>query len=210
MKSASSGLADRDRTMARLVGRFGPCRLPSRRKVSHFAYLARSIIYQQLAGKAAAAIHARFVQALRGDVTPERVRATARSRLRAAGLSENKFVSIRDLAARVADGSVPIDSLPRWTDQAIVDNLVQIRGIGPWTAEMFLMFQLRRLDVWPVLDFGVRKGYGLAFGHAEMPTSRQLVELGEPFRPYRSLAAWYCWRIADAGGWQDDDRTEER
>ena len=118
--------------------------------------------------------------------------------MRAVGLSRNKMASLRDLAAKVLDGTVVLSprGLARESDDEIITRLSAVRGIGPWTAEMFLIFQLRRLDVWPVGDLGVRRGYGLAWQVPE-PTARELKPLGEPFRPYRSVAAWYCWRAAE-------------
>jgi 3-methyladenine DNA glycosylase/8-oxoguanine DNA glycosylase len=169
-----------------------------RRRREHFAELARMIVYQQLAGKAAAAIHGRFAALFEDEEpTPEAVLATPMAKLRGAGLSTAKATSIRDLADKVLDGSVKLARIGRLSDEEIVRELTLVRGIGRWTAEMFLMFQLGRLDVWPVDDYGVRKGYALLFGHDELPTAKALVELGEPFRPYRSVAAWYCWRAAD-------------
>ena len=168
-----------------------------RSRRSHFAELARAICFQQLAGPAARTIHGRFEAALDGDVTPERVLALPVETMRAAGLSANKTASIRDLAERVLAGDVELDRVARLSDEKLVSELTLVRGIGRWTAEMFLMFQLGRLDVWPVGDLGVRKGYAVIEGLAEVPTAKQLEDLGDPLRPYRSLAAWYCWRAAD-------------
>lgn len=195
--AAARVLADRDPVIAYLVARAGPMKL-RRPMDTHFAALARSIVYQQLAGRAAAAIHGRLVAALEDHVEPEAVLALTDEQMRAAGLSANKTASLRDLAVKVLDGTVLLDSrgLARESDGEVISRLVTVRGIGEWTAQMFLMFQLRRLDVWPTGDLGVRKGYGLAWGVA-MPTPRQLAELGEPFRPYRSVAAWYCWRACE-------------
>ena len=122
-------------------------------------------------------------------------------RLRGAGLSGGKAASLRDLAGRVLDGTVVLSSrgLAKEPDDEVVARLSTVRGIGRWTAEMFLIFQLRRLDVWPTGDFGVRRGYGLAWG-MPMPTAKVLEPLGERFRPYRSVAAWYCWRAVELYG----------
>jgi DNA-3-methyladenine glycosylase II len=180
--------------LAALMDAVGPPRL--RRPLdTHFAALVRSVTYQQLAGPAAAAIHGRLVAALGGQVTPEGVLALSSPALRKAGMSGNKAASVRDLAAKVLDGTVVLDprGLSRESDDEVIDRLSTVRGIGRWTAEMFLIFQLRRLDVWPTGDLGVRRGYGLAWG-VPMPTARELQPLGERFRPYRSVAAWYCWR----------------
>jgi DNA-3-methyladenine glycosylase II len=163
----------------------------------HFAELARMICYQQLAGRAAAAIHGRFEALFDGSPTPEAVLAVPFDTLRSVGLSNAKAMSIRDLATKVEEGQVELDRVARLSDEKVVGELVLVRGIGEWTAHMFLMFQLGRLDIWPVLDFGVRSGFARMYGLAEMPTPKPLVALGEPFRPYRSLVAWWCWRAAD-------------
>jgi DNA-3-methyladenine glycosylase II len=157
----------------------------------------RSITFQQLAGRAATAIHGRFVVALANTMTPEAVLSLPEAAFRAAGLSGAKTTSIRDLAAKVTDGTVPLDGIEALSDDEIVERLSRVRGIGRWTAEMFLMFQLRRPDVWPVEDLGVRKGYAVAHRLAAPPKPRELLVLGEPYRPYRTVAAWYCWRAAE-------------
>jgi DNA-3-methyladenine glycosylase II len=193
LPAAAAEVARRDRVMAKLMKRTGPFRLP-RPTTDHFAALAESILYQQLAGAAAAAIHRRFVALFDGDLSPEAVLALPPKKLRAAGLSRNKVASIRDLAAKVADRTVPLDHISRLPDEEIITRLSVVRGIGRWTAEMFLIFQLRRLDVWPVEDYGVRKGYSLAYGLRGLLTPKQLQVEGERFRPYRTVAAWYCWR----------------
>jgi DNA-3-methyladenine glycosylase II len=195
--AAARILAGRDPVIARLVAETGPPRF-RRPMESHFAALVRAVVYQQLAGVAAAAIHGRLVAALGGDVQPGALIALSDETLRTAGLSRNKAASLRDLAAKVLDGTVVLSprGLSRESDEEVVARLSTVRGIGPWTAEMFLMFQLRRLDVWPTGDLGVRRGYGLAWG-VPMPTARELQELGDPYRPYRSVAAWYCWRAAE-------------
>ncbi|HVA74244.1 MAG TPA: hypothetical protein VNF71_06730 [Acidimicrobiales bacterium] len=194
---AAAALAERDPVIAGLVDRVGP---PKLRKPfdTHFAALVRSIVYQQLAGKAAAAIHGRLVVALDGDVRPETLSALPDEAMRAAGLSANKSASLRDLAAKVLDGTVVLDpaGLRREPDEEVIARLSTVRGIGVWTAQMFLLFQLRRLDVWPTGDLGVRRGFGLAW-KVPMPTPKQLEPLGDPFAPYRSVAAWYCWRACE-------------
>jgi 3-methyladenine DNA glycosylase/8-oxoguanine DNA glycosylase len=164
----------------------------------HFGALVRSIVFQQLAGKAANAIHLRFIGLFDGQkVDPDAVLAAGPSKLRTAGLSQAKAASIIDLATKVADGTVPLRGISRYSDDVIVERLSSVRGIGKWTAEMFLMFQLGRLDVWPVDDYGVRKGYALAYDMPELPKPKELDLLGKRFRPYRSVAAWYCWRAVD-------------
>jgi len=179
--------------MANLMKRTGSFHLP-RPSRGHFAALAESILHQQLAGAAARAIHGRFVALFDGDLSPEAVLAVPPRKLRAAGLSGRKVASIRDLAAKVVDGTVPLHRLGRLADEELITRLSIVRGIGRWTAEMFLIFQLRRLDVWPVGDYGIRKGYALAYGLRKLPTPKQLDMVGERFRPYRTVAAWYCWQ----------------
>jgi DNA-3-methyladenine glycosylase II len=197
---AASILADRDPVIGRLVADAGP---PSVRPPveSHFAALLRAIVYQQLAGAAAAAIHGRLVAALDGDVTPERLLSLPTEPLRSAGLSARKAESLQDLAAKVVDGTVVLDpaGLSVEGDAEVIERLTTVRGIGQWTAEMFLLFQLQRMDVWPTGDLGVRKGYGLAWG-IPTPTAKELEPLGEPYHPYRSVVTWYCWRAAELSG----------
>ncbi|HEX5302921.1 MAG TPA: hypothetical protein VFW50_38600 [Streptosporangiaceae bacterium] len=195
--AAAKILAERDPVIARLVAEAGLPRL-GRPTETHLGTLVRAVVYQQLAGRAAAAIHGRLLAAMGGDVSAEALLALSGEQMRAIGLSRNKMASLRDLAAKVLDGTVVLSprGLARESDDEIVARLSAVRGIGPWTAEMFLLFQLRRLDVWPVGDLGVRRGYGLAWQVAE-PTAKELKPLGEAFRPYRSVAAWYCWRAAE-------------
>jgi len=198
--AAEVELARRDPVLAELVARCGPCTIRTVRRVGrngHFEDLARSIVYQQLAGKAAAAIWGRVRALVDGEFEPETVVALDEPTLRSAGLSGAKARSVHDLAERVATGDVRLDRIARLGDDEIVAELSRVRGIGRWTAEMFLMFQLGRLDVWPTGDLGVRKGYTVAWGLPEMPDPKALEVLGEPFRPYRSIAAWYCWRAID-------------
>lgn len=190
---AAAEIARRDRVMDKLMKRAGPFRLP-RPATGHFAALVESILYQQLAGPAAAAIHRRFLALFDGALSSEAVLALPPSKLRTAGLSGNKVASIRDLAAKVVDGTVPLRRIGRLPDEEVIACLSVVRGIGRWTAEMFLMFQLRRLDVWPVGDYGVRKGYAVAYGLRSLPTPKRLQREGERFRPYRTVAAWYCWQ----------------
>jgi DNA-3-methyladenine glycosylase II len=196
VSAATAEIARRDPVMARLIEQVGPFD-PRPPLEDDFSALVRSIMYQQLAGRAAAAIHARFLALFDGGVTPAAVDAMPIEKLRSAGLSGSKAASVRDLAAKVLDGTVPLGDEDGMSDDEIVARLSSVRGIGRWTAEMFLIFQLRRLDVWPVDDYGVRKGYAHAYGLAELPTPKALMQLGECFRPYRTIAAWYCWRTVD-------------
>jgi DNA-3-methyladenine glycosylase II len=191
-------LVRRDPVLAGLVDRHGPA--PVRRPVpakERFGALVRAVCYQQLAGRAAASIHGRLVTALGDQVTAESVLATGDDALRAAGLSATKARTIRELAQHVHAGTVSLDRIGRLSDDQVVEHLVAVRGIGRWTAEMFLISTLARPDVWPVGDFGVRAGFAAGWDLAAVPTPAELLVLGDPFRPYRSTVAWYCWRAAD-------------
>jgi DNA-3-methyladenine glycosylase II len=196
--AAADILARRDPVLTALIAAAGPIRISRRGTASHFAALVEAIVYQQLAGAAARAIHGRLVAALDDDVEPEALLALSDQTLRAVGLSANKARSLRDLATKVLEESVVLSPrvLSRQSDEEVIASLSTVRGIGPWSAQMFLMFRLRRLDVWPVGDFGVRQGYGLAW-KVPTPTPRELEPLGEPYRPYRTVVAWYCWRAVE-------------
>ena len=197
LTEASRALSQASEVMSGLVERFGPPRLGPKPTVGErFEVLSREIAYQQLAGKAASAIWGR-VRDQTPVWAPEAVLALGEAPLRGAGLSGAKTRAMLDLAAHCEQGSLDLASLGRLSDQEVVDRLSQVWGIGTWTAHMFLIFSLRRLDVWPVGDFGVRKGYGVAHGWAEPPTAEELVPLGDQFRPYRSIAAWYCWQATE-------------
>ena len=165
-----------------------------------FDALAESIAYQQLSGRAAAAIWSR-VRALypKGKrLDPQKILATPDDTFRAAGLSRAKIAALKDLAAKTIDGTVPSGrALLRMSDAEIIARLTMVRGIGRWTVEMLLLFDLGRPDVWPVHDYGVRKGFAKTFGRRKLPTPKQLLKFGEKYRPYRSVAAWYFWRALD-------------
>ena len=199
LAAAVAELADSDPVIAGLVERHGPP--PPHRRVPvdrRFDHLARGIVYQQLAGRAAASIHGRFVESLDGWVTAEQVLATPVEVLRGCGLSGAKTASLVDLADKVVSGEVALERMGRMTDDDVVAHLTVVRGIGPWTAQMFLISTLSRLDVWPTGDYGVRAGFARAWGLADLPPPEgPRTTLGEPYRPYRSLVAWYCWRAAD-------------
>ena len=187
--------------MAELIARSRRYNITPAISVRPFDALAESIAYQQLTGKAAATIFAR-VRALypkRKWLDPKQLLATPDEALRAAGLSRAKTAALKDLAAKTIDGTVPSGrALLRMTDDEIITRLTTVRGIGRWTVEMLLLFDLGRPDVWPVDDYGVRKGFAKTFRRRELPTPKQLMKLGEKWRPYRSVAAWYFWRALDA------------
>ena len=193
--AASTELAARHPQIAVLYDRAGPCVLEAP-ETDDFTALAEAIVFQQLTGKAAATIWGRVVATLDGSPTPEKVAGLSEQELRVAGLSRNKAMSMKDLAAKTLDGSVPRAGLSEFSDEEVVACLSAVRGIGVWTAQMFLIFQLRRLDIWPIGDLGVRKGYARAFG-TEVLTPKEMEPLGDTFRPFRTIAAWYCWRAVE-------------
>lgn len=196
-------IATTDPRVAELIARSIRYNVTPAKSIRPFDALAESIAYQQLSGKAAATIFGR-VRALYPKhrwLDPKRVLATADGSLRAAGLSRAKIAALKDLAAKTLDGTVPsARALARMTDEEIVARLITVRGIGRWTVEMLLLFDLARPDIWPVHDYGVRKGFAKTFGRRKLPTPKQLMKFGEKWRPYRSVAAWYFWRALDNKG----------
>ena len=193
-------LAGTDPRFAELIARSRHYEIKILPAINPFDALAESIAYQQLSGKAAATIWKR-VRALfprRKHLDPKLVLATPDEKFRAAGLSRSKIAALKDLAAKTIDGTVPSSrALARMSDEEIIARLTSVRGIGRWTAEMLLLFDLGRLDVWPVADYGLRKGFAKTFGRRKLPTPKQLTKFGEKWRPYRSVAAWYFWRALD-------------
>lgn len=191
-------LRSRDKRLATLIDRVGPFRMKADDAQSTFDALARSIVYQQLTGKAAATIFGR-VKAACTPFDPVGMLATRGEDLRAAGLSGAKLAALKDLATRVVDGTVPpLEVLAGMDDEAIVERLTQVRGIGRWSVEMLLIFRLGRPDVLPLGDYGVRKGFARAFRRKELPTPKELGKYGEKWRPFRSVASWYLWRALDS------------
>ena len=178
------------------VRRIGSIHLPVS-DVTPFFYLVRAICHQQLAGKAARTILGRFIEAVGRDVSPENVLCLSESTLRAAGLSGNKLGAIRDLATKIQSGELEVHDLEMRSDEEIVSRLTLVKGIGEWTAHMYLMFRLHRPDVWPVGDLAVRAGYARVQGMAEDLSKKELRPLGDPYRPWRSAAAWYCYRALE-------------
>jgi len=202
--AASADLAARDQLCSRLHDRhgvplIGPGAAPSRR----FEALSRAIVHQQLAGAAASTIWSRVKVMVGEPFDPEALLGTPPAALRAAGLSGAKAAAVTDLATKVHDGTVRLGHLARLDDQQVIEQLTVVRGVGPWTAQMFLLFELRRLDVWPTGDLGVRIGLGRALGRDDVPGPSATEQLGAAYAPYRSVLAWWCWREADT-------RTPER
>ena len=189
----------RDRELAVLIDRVGPFTLRLQPRTSTFASLARAIIYQQLSGKAAATIHRRVAALFphRRALHPEDIATAKDAKLRAAGLSRPKLAALRDLTARTLAGEIPSRrALDRMGDEDIVASLTAVRGIGVWTVEMLLMFQLGRPDVLPVGDLGIQNGFARAFG-GERPSPETVRERGARWAPYRSAASWYLWRATE-------------
>ncbi len=209
LAAAQASLVGIDPVLDALVERHGPCRLPSPVPAARrFEDLVESIAYQQLHGSAARAIWQRVVERCGGAVTPDLLLAAGHDALRACGLSGAKARSMLDLAQRSADGRLQLARIGRLDDEAVVTALTPAWGVGRWTAQMFLMFTLGRLDVWPTGDYGVRAGFGRAWGHAVAPSDRELGPLGDRFRGARSLVAWYCWRATeDRDGAQSAGRS---
>jgi 3-methyladenine DNA glycosylase/8-oxoguanine DNA glycosylase len=185
------------------LGRFidlqGPLQIRVRREPGLFAALARAIVYQQLSGKAAATIYGRFEALFRDGVPdPEQARRIPMDKLRGAGLSNNKALAIHDLAEKAVDGTLPpVRRISRLDDEAVIENLCRVRGIGPWTAQMFLIFNLGRPDVMPAADLGVQKGVQAIYRMRRLPDPDRVLAKTRHLAPYRSAASWYFWRAAD-------------
>ncbi|HET9003510.1 MAG TPA: hypothetical protein VFN39_05860 [Gemmatimonadaceae bacterium] len=181
-----------------VIDTVGSCRYQAREEGTHFGALVRSIVYQQLSGKAAGTIHSRL-RALYDDrdPTPAEILATPEAVLRGVGLSRQKLSYLLDLAARVERGDLPLENVHDLDDDALTTALVQVKGIGRWTAQMFLMFRLGRTDVLPDLDLGIQKGLQRAYGLRTMPKPKDVLRHGEKWAPYRTIASWYLWRLLD-------------
>ncbi len=193
-------LSKADKRLGRLIARVGPFTLKARAGGSPFQALVRAIVYQQLSGKAAGTIYSRVLVLFPGErfPRPEQVLETPDDALRGAGMSRAKVAAVKDLALKTLEGVVPSRrKLNGMDDDEIVSQLVQVRGIGEWTVQMMLIFQLGRPDVLPVNDLGVRKGFMLTYDRVDMPHPAELQEYGQRWRPYRSVASWYLWRALD-------------
>ena len=199
--AALAHLRARDATLRRLIDRAGPFALQLQRTSSVFGALAQAIVYQQLSGKAAATIFARLCALFRNAAagpTPEQILRASEDKLRSAGLSRSKALSLLDLARRARAGEIPsLLEIRSMTDADIIERLTQVRGIGRWTVEMLLIFRLGRPDVLPADDYGVRKGFALTYKKPELPSPKELAKRGERWKPYRTVASWYLWRALD-------------
>jgi 3-methyladenine DNA glycosylase/8-oxoguanine DNA glycosylase len=203
-RSALAKLSASDAELGAVIARV-PWAMTHGASDSHLAALVRSIVFQQLSGKAATTIYNRFRALFEGELfpAPEQILAMHHRRMRGAGLSRQKQAAIRDLCKHVRDGRLPLDDLAPLPDDELVARIVAVRGLGIWSAQMFMMFHLGRLDVWPVDDLGIRKGMARLRGRTELPGRKEMIALGEIYRPYRSIAAWYLWRATEL---PSDDR----
>ncbi len=198
IRKAVHHLRKADPVMARIIGDIGPCRYQVKNFGTHFDALCRSIIYQQLSTKAAGTIHGRFLVLFpQQQPSPEALLALPEDTLRGVGLSRQKLSYLRDLATKVHANELPLDHLDQLPDQEIIDYLVQVKGIGVWTAQMFLMFRLGRLDVLPDLDLGIRNAIRKAYRVRGVPNPKRIAKIGASWKPYASVACWYLWRSLD-------------
>ncbi len=199
LERAAAELSRADPVLNAIIRQVGPCQLGTIRRDEYFASLVEAIIYQQLAGKAAAAILARFRSLYPAGrfPTPAEVYQTPESDLRAAGLSPQKLSYIKDLSRRIVEGTFHLREIHAMEDEAVIEHLIQVKGIGRWTAQMFLIFSLGRHDVLPVNDLGILKAVQRAYGFGRMPSERTLLRLGRKWQPYRSVACWYLWASID-------------
>lgn len=195
---AIAHLSGTDPTLARLIERVGPCTLEPRAEGTHFDAIVRSIMYQQLSGAAASTIHGRLLALYRGrSPTPRQLLRAEAEKLRAVGISRQKIGYLKDLASKAVSGEVPLETLHELDDAAIIEALVMVKGVGRWTAQMFLLFRLGRPDVLPDLDLGIQKAIKLAYGKRRHPLPREVLRIGRPWSPYASVASWYLWRSLD-------------
>jgi len=199
-ESGCAPLAKADPVLGRIIKRVGPCPIKPRPRTNPYESLVKAVTYQQLNGKAAETIFNRF-KALFPDrrfPEPEEILSAPDDRLRSAGLSRNKLAAIKDIAAKTIDGTVPSNrAVKHLSDHDLVERLTTIRGVGPWTVEMLLIFTLGRPDVLPASDYGVRQGFALAYRRKELPKPQEILDHGERWRPWRSVAAWYLWRALE-------------
>jgi len=194
-RKALAHLRKADPVLADVIARVGACRFEPRTDGTHFDAVAQAIVYQQLSGKAAATIHGRFVALFEPDTPPAPQLLTfSDERLREAGISRQKAGYLRDLAERVHSGAIPIDELETLSDEGVMAALTSIKGVGPWTAQMFLMFRLGRPDVLPELDLGIQKAIQRAYRLRKLPTPDRVRRIGAKWAPYRTVASWYLWR----------------
>lgn len=195
-RGALAKLRRADAGLGQVIDTVGRCRMRVGAAPTHLASLVRSIVYQQLSGKAAGTIFGRLVANFDADEFPtaQQIRALHYTKMKKAGLSRQKQAAIRDLCRHVVEGRLPLHDVAELDDEALIERLTAVRGIGRWSAQMFMMFQLGRLDQWPVDDLGVRKGVALLLGTDALPNKKEMLAWGERCRPYRTVASWYLWR----------------
>jgi DNA-3-methyladenine glycosylase II len=206
-------LAERDEVIKELIGACRPFTINTSDQASPYEVLVRAIVYQSISGKAARTIFER-IKAL-GESgrppAPEAMRKLPMVKLRKAGLSRAKVLSMRDLAEKAIQGIVPThDEALQLSDQDLIDRLDSVRGIGAWTVEMFLIFRLGRPDVLPIHDLGVKKGWSVAYGKKHIPKPKELLKFGERWRPYRTIASWYMWRAFERAGYKVTNKIRHR
>ena len=193
-------LLRKDPVLAALIRAHGPCGLADGVRVDYFSALVRSIIFQQLSTKAASTIHTRLVALLPdGKVTAPGIAALTEEQLRSVGISRQKSMYLRDLSGKIASGALTLEGVEALDDEGVIAALTTVKGIGRWTAEMFLMFRLHRPDILPVGDLGILTAVQRAYGMRKRPTPERLRKLGDAWKPYRSIACWYLWRSLDIG-----------
>jgi 3-methyladenine DNA glycosylase/8-oxoguanine DNA glycosylase len=198
LRKATAQLRRSDPVLGAIIRDVGPCRLQTDDRGGAFAALVESIVYQQITGKAAASIYGRVRRLVRRrHPRPKDILAATEAALRAAGLSRQKVMYLRDLSERVA-GGLKLRAIGRLADEAVIEALTEVKGIGRWTVEMFLIFRLGRLDVLPVHDYGIRKAMQRAYRLRKLPTPDRMRRLAEPWRPYRTVACWYLWRSLES------------
>jgi DNA-3-methyladenine glycosylase II len=198
-RKALTHLRQADPILRKVIEQVGPCRLRPVTEGGHFEFIARAIIYQQLSTKAAATIHGRVQTLCGGSLTCEPLISLPDEALRGAGLSRQKLGYLRDLAARATDGRLDTQHFADLPDEGITQQLVQVKGVGVWTAQMFLIFRLGRPDVLPVLDLGIRKGVQRAYRLRKLPDAKRIEKIAAPWAPYRSIGSWYMWRVLELG-----------
>jgi 3-methyladenine DNA glycosylase/8-oxoguanine DNA glycosylase len=198
LRKATAQLRRRDPVLAAIIRDVGPCRLQTDDRSGAFAALVESIVYQQITGKAAASIYGRVRRLVRRrHPRPQDILAATAEALRTAGLSRQKVAYLRDLSERVTAG-LKLRAIGRLGDEAVIEALTEVKGIGRWTVEMFLIFRLGRLDVLPVHDYGIRKAMQRAYRFRKLPSPDRMRKLAEPWRPYRTVACWYLWRSLES------------
>ncbi len=201
-ETAKRHLAKADPIMAALIQKAGPYKIATEFNLSPFEALVRAIVYQQLAGSAAAAIHGRLQALFDGEITAEALLKRRQSTLRKVGLSEAKALAVHDLSKKHIEGIVPnLKTLQQLNNEEIIERLTAVKGVGRWTVEMMLIFRLGRADVLPLNDLGIRKGYQFAYGQDAMPAPKALAAVGEQWAPYRTVASWYLWRACHSPEW---------